>query len=109
MEQQKTNKRFIFPERVLIEKYAKEGHSSYKISMAINRSQSGTEKEIKRGGGINNYSADIAQKACNLGIQNQIAYLNKGNGKSIREQIEEMQMQIEVLHVTIKEMKDAKG
>jgi IS30 family transposase len=96
-----------FHERELIEKYVNKGFSCGQIAKIIGRSKNGVVTEVRRGGGMR-YSAKVSQNLMNSkeeARRNKLSEINKGRaGNSPLKRIENLEMQIEILHDTIKEL-----
>ena len=99
-----------FEERLLIEEYAKKGLSQCGIARKINRSANCIHKEMKRAGFKNrDYSAIQAQKISDERQENcnnkKIVWNMKTNSqKNNQTRIENLEMQVEILHDQIKEI-----
>ena len=81
-------KRINLEERRLIEKLLKEGCSYKQISSHLNRSKSTISYEIKKGGGRENYSAEVANNSTTSFVD--------VNLKDLLDQIESKLMAIEI-------------
>ncbi len=88
-----TLKHFTIHERIFIEKSLKKGDSVRKISLNLERSHSGVNSEIKRGGGIHNYSAELGEKTY---LEN-MKYTKTMNNKELELKLQSLEMQIEIL------------
>lgn len=100
--------RLTFEERQLIEKYLKDGLSGIKISERINRSKNCINTELRKIG-REIYTAKEAQKKadeCFLSKYEKLSQRNKGNQVTfkIKQRIENLEMQVEILHDIVKEM-----
>lgn len=60
------NKRIKYDDRIVIENLIKNGAWQKNIAMLIGCSSQTMTKEIQRGGGKKNYSADVAQRNAGL-------------------------------------------
>ena len=102
------NKPFSFEERQQIEKHIKAGKSCGETAKLIERSKNGVVTEVRRGGG-KFYSAKIAQNLADSNMEvkyRKLSERNKGNKVSffMKQRIENLEMQVEILHDTIKEL-----
>ena len=86
-------------ERELIEKYVKQGHTNREIFKLIGRTQSCVQREFKRCGGRTKYSARVAND-----IALELAKRSQFNGNWLVNRIEALEMQVEILHETIREL-----
>ncbi len=107
----KSSKRMIdFEERKLIEKHLKRELSCTEISKLISRSKNAVVTEVRKNGGREKYCAKEAQKLVELTKKERYQKLSERNRKmknvsSLGLRIQSLEMQIEILHETIKEMK----
>ncbi len=97
-----------FEERKQIEKHIRSGLSCGDTAKLIGRSKNGVVTEVKRGGG-KFYSAKTGQNVVDANLEEKYRKLserNKGNDVSFRmkQRIENLEMQIEILHDAIKEL-----
>jgi IS30 family transposase len=109
----------ILEERKAIEKGIKEGLSSLAISKNINRGKNSVVVEIRRSGGRENYSAIEAQEAATYRRKHKYEKLKefykqnpeKANNfyKGLQHRIEALEMQIEILTETIREITHEKN
>ena len=99
-----------FEERKLVEKYAKQGISGNQIARLLKRSLNLINCEFKRAGGRENYSAKESQRLSEKTKEEKYKRLSKMNkGRIVNpnvKRIENLEMQIEILHETIKGMMD---
>ncbi len=98
-----------FEERVLIEKYIKKGFSLSEISKVIGRGGTTIAFEVRRSGGRDNYCSSTAQSLSEERHRNKsrkLSILNEGEPKVFifKQRIENLEMQVEILSETIKEM-----
>lgn len=123
----KHKKYITFNDREEIEKSLKEGKTYEKIARFLKRSLNGVAKEIKRGGGRRLYSAEIAQEnflSAFYRDKNKIDKINLENAQPntnikiespeikqendiycrMQQQIKNLEMQVEILYDTIKEI-----
>ncbi len=101
-------KAITFKERKQIEKHIKNGLSCGETARLIGRSKNGVVTEVRRGGG-KFYSAKTGQNLVDKNLEEKYRKLserNKGNNVSfkMKQRIENLEMQIEILHETIKEL-----
>lgn len=106
-----TKKPLTFHERQLIEKHLKRGHSISETARRISRSKTGVTYEVRRAGGIDKYNAINAQEIVDTNIilkSQKLKFLNQGNQVSfkMKQRIENLEMQVEILLDTIKELKN---
>jgi len=98
---------FTFEEKQKIEILLKLGKNASQISKEISRSISGIYKEIKKGGG-KNYTAEESERIKNENIQKVKKGINEHNKKhgnfKIKKRIENLEMQVEILHEALKEL-----
>jgi len=101
-------KAITFEERKQIEKHISAGFSCCETARRIGRSKNGVVSEVRRGGG-KLYSAKIAQNLADS-VRNEkhrkLSERNKGNVTTFRfkQRIENLEMQVEILHDAIKEL-----
>jgi IS30 family transposase len=106
--------RFTLNERKQIEALLKKQLPGAEIAREINRSKNGVNTEIRLNGGRVNYSAekafDNSEKVQKEKIRKQTEFLRKTLNpyKKLSERIENLEMQIEILIDTIKELKNDK-
>ena len=105
----KGNKPITFEERKEIQKLLSKGLSCSEISRYINRSKNGVVTEVRRGGGKDSYLAKKSQKEADLKNSIRCEKLKKINvGNKIqyymKQRIENLEMQVEILYDTIKEI-----
>lgn len=102
-------KALTFEERKEIEKYVKLGCSCNEIAINIGRSKNAVVVEVRRNGKAA-YSAKAGQKLADENTRKRNAHLialNTGVKEPIfkyKERIENLEMQIEILHDTLKEL-----
>lgn len=108
MQDPQKNRVFTYQERKLIQTHISKGLSCAKIADLIGRSKTGVVVEVRRGGG-RLYNAKESQKLADeraseryrkLSIQNR----GKQFGLNYSKRIENLEMQIEILHDCIKEL-----
>lgn len=97
-----------FQERVKIENHIRNGLSCSQAAKLIGRSKNGVVQEVRRAGG-KAYSAKIGQNISDFNLQEKYRKLserNKGNKVTfkMKERIENLEMQLEILHETLKEI-----
>lgn len=105
----KTAKALSFDERVLIEKYIKKGFSLKEISRVIGRAATTVYNEVRHHGGRDSYCCNNAQKMSEEVKKERYIKLsirNRGKPKVflLKHRIENLEMQVEILHETIKEI-----
>jgi IS30 family transposase len=98
-----------FSERKEIEKYNKKGWSCQEIAIHIGRSKNAVVTDIRRAGGALFYTAKGAQNiadATKAEKYRKLSERNKGNKITfkMKERIENLEMQVEILYDTIKEL-----
>jgi len=99
---------FSFEERKEIEKLISKGFSCGETALQIGRSKNGVVTEVRKGGG-RFYSAKVAQRLSDktkLERYKKLSERNKGNKVTFRmkQRIENLEMQVEILHDCIKEL-----
>ena len=100
---------FSFQDRQMIEKLIKENLTGSEIARRMNRSRTGVNCEIRINGGRDQYSAASAQKNHfdKMTIRSEhLSKMNKGKAPVPKylQKIESLEMHIEILHDTIKEL-----
>ncbi len=105
----KTNNPLTLQERIIIEKYIKQGFSCTEISKIIFRGVNTVVSEVRRSGGRETYCAKDAQRLSEIRMENKYERLSERNkGRAtvfhIKQRIENLEMQLEILHETIKEI-----
>ncbi len=105
----KKNHHMTLQERQEIEKHLRRGLGLFEIVKRIGRSESAIYKELKRNGGKKTYSAELAQNLANSLQQEKnsrlcLARQNKNSDIHTQQRIENLEMQVEILHETIKEL-----
>lgn len=86
---------FTKEERILIEQYIHEGLNLYQISKKLNRSYSGIKAEVRRNGGIKEYTADKAIKSAICRLQSQGKhYYNYNDAEKLKLISELMEQQV---------------
>lgn len=102
------HKAITFDERKKIERFIKMGKSCGETAKLIGRSKNGVVTEVRRGGG-KFYSAKAAQNIADTNHEakyKRLSERNKGNKVSfhMKQRIENLEMQVEILHDVIKEL-----
>jgi IS30 family transposase len=99
-----------FEQRKLIEKYANKSFNGTEISKIVGISKSGVNRELRRCG-RDLYNAEQAQSESDMRLSEKYNKLSKENkGKVMSpipqylKRIENLEMQVEILHDTIKEL-----
>lgn len=96
-----TRKRFKLKDRILIEKLIKDGVHLGDIADHLNAARSGIYREVRKNGGIENYSALKAQYRAETARSQA-----QGNSNpTLREEINTLKLQIQTLFDLIKEMR----
>jgi IS30 family transposase len=104
-------KRITFEEREKIEMLLKKGFGMYSTATAIQRPNSTVTYEIRNNGGRHGYDAVKAQQRADTASErgSETLKLRGGNRKSIKESFEQrinnLEMQLEIILQTIKEIK----
>lgn len=98
-----------FEERQAIERNLKLGYSASSISRRIGRSKNSIVWEVRRNGGMKNYNAEKAQLQSDIRNSERIQKIKKKNQdqkkpNAIWQRIENLEMQVEILVETIKEL-----
>ena len=97
---------FRFEERVLIERYIKDGKTYSQIGELLGRSTGGIFKEAQRGG-ARNYSAILGENVSKITVEEKrkkLSEINNGNIMQYKQRIENLEMQVEILTDAIKEL-----
>ena len=99
------NNRLTLDERLLIEKYVKKNYSFYGIARIIQRTTSCVCREVNRYT-RETYSAKIAQEDADQNFVAKNEKMKKKNREKPKylQRIENLEMQMEILHDTIKEL-----
>ena len=100
---------FTLEERKEIEKLLKQGESLPEISRKIGRSKSGLVYETRRCGNKDDYTAEEAHRVARSTLVEKYSILSERNagqyyGIKYKQRIENLEMQIEILHDCIKEI-----
>ncbi len=108
-------KRITYLERMQIEILLKEGLEISEIASILGRSRSSLSTEIVRAGGREVYSASISQHQRDIFKKIRIENLKKERPRkliktndSIEQRFKNLEMQIEILHDTIKDLLNLK-
>ncbi len=101
-------KAITFDERLKIEKYIKKGYSCGDIAKMIGRSKNGVVCEVRRGG-KEHYDAKLSQKLTDNILKEKYKKMSDRNKArqttfKFKQRIENLEMQVEILSETIKEM-----
>lgn len=104
----KTSRALTFEERKLIEKHIKRGTSCSETARLIGRSKNVVVTEVRRAG-RSQYSAKTGQNLADTNMETKYKKLsekNKINKPSfhMKQRIENLEMQVEILYDTIKEI-----
>lgn len=99
---------FTYEERLQIQKHIAAGKSCCETASLIGRSKNGVISEVRRGGG-RFYDAKIAQNLSDKIKHDKYKKLSERNtGNKVtfkmKKRIENLEMQVEILHDTIKEL-----
>lgn len=108
-----STRKFTFEERKQIEELLKEDASCSEISRRINRSKNGVVCEVRKGGGKIGYTAKKGQQIAhhNESVRKErLRVINIGNTREshMKKRIENLEMQIEILADTLKELMNDK-
>lgn len=100
---------YTLEERKVIQKLLKQGFSGTNIAKHLHRSQNGVNYEIRRNGGRNKYDAEkaheiIIKRRMESNEKRRNANLGK-SGPGLNKRVQNLEMQVEVLFETIKEMR----
>jgi IS30 family transposase len=102
---------FKYEERCQIEKHLKNGWSCGQIALILNRSKNGVVVEVRRSGGSETYNAVKAQQDSetrlelrNIRVANARKDYNTIKRLSLKQRMENLELQIQILHETIKEL-----
>ena len=103
-----SNVKFSYEERKEIENLLMQGLHGSEIARRLNRSKNGVLVEIRRNG-YSEYSAKKAQNRADKIHSKKYQKLSESNKQKppsrwVKERIEALEMQIEILHDTIKEL-----
>lgn len=102
------NNRIKYEERIQIEKYLSQGKKRGEIADLIKRSKNGVNTEIRKNGGPEAYSAIKAQARAEKIREDAYRKLSEFNKKqrenSLTKRVQNLEMQIEILHDCIKEL-----
>jgi IS30 family transposase len=99
----------VLAERQELERLLKSGLSYRKITEEMQRSREMLMREVQRNGGAEAYNAVKAQELANSVRQKKLSNLNPWgrkdkNSRTALERIAMLEMQIEILHDTIKDL-----
>jgi len=101
-----------FKERMILERYAPTSESCRAISLILKRGKNTVVTEYRRTGGRQNYTAEIGQKYADDQRSFRSEHLSKLNAGqetpyiSMRRKMEDLEMQIEILCDTIKQLRE---
>jgi IS30 family transposase len=113
---ERINIAFTLAERKKIERFLKMRFSCGAIAKELGRSKNGVVSEVRRNGGKKEYNAEKAQEQAETRRTNKyknLIEINKGKRENhpihrMKMRIDNLEMQLEILYETIKEMKNVK-
>jgi len=104
---------YTFEERKIIERLLKSGATGKHAAKKLGRSTNGINTEIRKNGGWKEYNAERAQKRAEemrRDANKKISHALLGkSGPGVSKRIKNLEMQVEILFETIRELKGSHG